>query len=223
MPRPALRVPRAAAGSAVREARSRAQRTGRSRSHRARPLSGASRCPRGRGPRSPRPRSPPRRAPPRECSPTSGGALRWREPLAAERQRQHREAQAGDRRVLERLEEVERLGLRRGDDVRHVRDGRGGHARRGQPLVPLGGRALAQPLGQDRDELLAVRHAVGVRAEARRRRRAPGGRARRRSPRRAGRCRPRPSARRRASEAPGTARPSGRSSPGRCGTVPSAR
>ena len=64
------------------------------------------------------------------CSPTAGGADRWQRPLAVERDGQRREPEVGNRRVGERLQDPERLGLWGMDDVGDVGDGGCGHAGR---------------------------------------------------------------------------------------------
>ena len=79
---------------------------------------------------------------------------------------------------------------------------------------------VGERLLQDRTELVAMAHPIGVRARSGGRRRARAARRRRRSRRTAGRCRRRSSARRPASRTPGTAPPSGSASPRPCGTVP---
>ena len=86
---------------------------------------------------------------------------------AVERQRQRRQSEVRDLRVGEVLHQLERLGLRRGEDVGDVRDRCCRDARAGEPLVPGGGVVLREVRLEQSDQRLTVRDAVGVRAEAR--------------------------------------------------------
>ena len=100
------------------------------------------------------------------CSPTAGGAERMRRALAVERERERRQAQILDRRVLERLEDAQcprLLGIGNVGDVGH---GRGRDSGCGQPVAPVGRVTLSEAHRHECDERLPVPHAIGVRPEA---------------------------------------------------------
>ena len=106
------------------------------------------------------------------CSPTRGGGSGCADAPRRTRRAAPR-AEPRDRRVGQRLQHPERLGLLRGDDVGDVGDGRGGHARRvGAPASPRSAGCAGAPPGARRGR--PVLDAVGVRRGSAGRRRAPG-------------------------------------------------